>query len=224
MGLTLFYELRLPPETARTDVERLLGALRDRASLTAAAHVSPLFDLSIDTDAEPDDAGSTRPFVQFYAECLSDPLPDDGDEVVQYFGDPRSALGFTVDPGRGSETATFGLMRRQPRSGGTEEWFWWCACKTQYASVEGDEHFIKVHTSLVAILDAAVELGFTVTADDETGYWESRSTQVLLHSVGDMNRIIAKLAGAMSDAIGDEHEVVAPIFEHPEFERLEMEQ
>ena len=103
MGLHLNYELRLPPETARTDAERLLAALRDRASLTEAAQVSRLFDLSTNWDARLDDVpGSTRPFVQFCAECLGDPLPDDGDDMPRYFGDPRSALGFTVDPGRGS--------------------------------------------------------------------------------------------------------------------------
>jgi hypothetical protein len=38
-----------------------------------------------------------------------------------------------------------------------------------------------------------------------------------------MNRIVAPLAGALSDRLGAHHSVEAPIFEHAEFEHLEME-
>jgi hypothetical protein len=38
-----------------------------------------------------------------------------------------------------------------------------------------------------------------------------------------MNRIVARLAGALSDAMGNRPELIAPIFEHREFEHLEME-
>jgi hypothetical protein len=38
-----------------------------------------------------------------------------------------------------------------------------------------------------------------------------------------MNGLIARLGGALHDAIGQDHSVEAAIFEHPEFERLEME-
>ena len=38
-----------------------------------------------------------------------------------------------------------------------------------------------------------------------------------------MNGLIAQLGGALHDAIGQDHSVEAAIFEHPEFERLEME-
>ena len=75
---------------------------------------------------------------------------------------------------------------------------------------------------MVAILDAAVRIGFDVTVRDETGYWQSRSTEMLLSAVRKMNQLVARFAGAMSDAIGERHDVRAPIFEHPTFERLEM--
>ena len=38
-----------------------------------------------------------------------------------------------------------------------------------------------------------------------------------------MNRIMAHFAGALHDAISPEHSVQAAIFEHPDFEHLEME-
>ena len=217
MGLHLNFELRLPPQTPRTRVAALLSALRDRALATPAARVSPMFDLSIEGDIEPDD---DRRFLTFCATCLGDPPRDD--EWPHCTGDPNSALGFTVYPGSRSETATFALMRRRAEADGADEWFWWCGCKTQYASVVSNEHLIACHTSLVTILDGAAELGFDVVVRDETGYWESRSVSVLLESVSAMNRLVARFAGSLSDAIGEEHDVQAAIFEHPRFERLEM--
>jgi hypothetical protein len=221
MGLHLNYELRLTGDVPRSRVASLLGALRKRALSTQVASVSPLADLSADGEADSDDGpDATRAAIRLFAKLLGDPVRDE--EIQHYTGDPCSAIGFTVDPGRGSETATFGLMNRRAEIGGDEEWFWWCACKTQYVSVVSDAHLVTVHTSLVAILDAALELGFDVVVRDETGYWESRSASVLLESVAKMNRLIAKFAGALSDAIGNEHSVAAPIFEHRAFERLEM--
>jgi hypothetical protein len=118
-------------------------------------------------------------------------------------------------------------MRHRSLDGKHEEWFWWCGCKTQYASLISDDHLVTVHTSLVAILDYAIELGFDVVVRDETGYWESRSAQALIAEVHKMNRIVAKLAGALGDALGDalghDHSLQAPIFEHRQFEHLEME-
>ena len=215
MGLHLNYEFRLPPDTPRDRVATLLASLRERAVATSVERVSPMFELSIGggTDRGDGDAGD-RHFLGFYAECVGKP---------RFSGDSQSALGFVVQPGRGSETATFALMRRRAEVGDAEEWFWWCGCKTQYASIVSDEHLIAVHTALVSILDSAIELGFEVEVRDETGYWESRSTIGLLESVAKMNHIIAKFAGGLSDAIGDAHDVRAAIFEHPSFERLEMD-
>lgn len=86
----------------------------------------------------------------------------------------------------------------------------------------GKDHLVFCHTSLVALLDYASELGIDVVVRDETHYWETRSTEALVEEVRAMNRIIASFAGALSDAMGDEHHLQAPIFDHPEFERLEM--
>jgi len=45
----------------------------------------------------------------------------------------------------------------------------------------------------------------------------------LLAEMRKMNGIVARLGGALHDAIGTKHSVQGAIFEHPEFERLEME-
>lgn len=222
MGLHLNYELRLAAETPRAIVAQVLGELRDFAATTRVAEVSPLVDLSVDCPDANDDAALGWQCVHLFARILADPMPHD--EPPRYRGDPSSAIGFRVDPGEGAETATFALMRRRAEAGPDEEWFWWCACKTQYASVISDEHLITVHTSMVAILDEAVRLGLDVVVRDETGYWESRSTDVLVNEVTKMNRLVARFAGAFSDTIGDKHDVQASIFEHPRFEQLEMEE
>ena len=93
-------------------------------------------------------------------------------------------------------------------------------CKTQYASVVSDDHLITCHTALVALLDHAIALGVDVEVLDETGYWESRDSAVLVESVHKMNQLVAKLAGGLSDAM--DGRVEASIFEHPRFEHLEM--
>src|SRR5205085_10576436 len=91
----------------------------------------------------------------------------------------------------------------------SEEWSWWCSCKTQYACNTSEEHFVTVHTSLIAMLDAARDAGLELDVHDEGDYWETRSRGKLLGHVRQMNHLVARLTGALSDAIGDDHEVKA---------------
>jgi hypothetical protein len=220
MGLTLHFELRLPGDVSREDVLSRLTRLRDAAAAQQFDEVSPIVEAR-DADSESDEElASAREWIQYVADFISVPIPDD--ERPRYVGEPNSAIGFRVDPGDGAETATFGLMRLRAEVGGHEEWYWWCSCKTQYASLVSDEHFVKVHTGLVAVLDAAVELGFGVDVSDEGEFWESRSEEVLVAVLTKMNRLMAKFGGALSDALGTEHAVQAEIFKHRRFERLEM--
>jgi hypothetical protein len=65
------------------------------------------------------------------------------------------------------------------------------------------------------------ELGFDVQVVDEGGYWESRDADLLLASVDHMNQLVAGIAGTLYDRLGPDHPVDAPIFAHPDFERLE---
>ena len=83
------------------------------------------------------------------------------------------------------------------------------------------EHLIHCHTTLVALLEEAIRLGFDVTVRDETHYWETRDTARLLAEVREMNRVVARIAGALHDAVGDKAHTAGAIFEHPEFEELE---
>ena len=57
---------------------------------------------------------------------------------------------------------------------------------------------------------------------DEGQYWETRDEARLITNVQKMSKIVAAFAGRLSDALGDAHDVRAPIFDHPRFERLEM--
>jgi hypothetical protein len=75
---------------------------------------------------------------------------------------------------------------------------------------------------LVQLLDHAITLGIEVDVYDETHYWESRDSRRLIAEVHAMNRLVARVAGQLSDAMGEAQQVRAPIFEHPRFERLEM--
>lgn len=129
-----------------------------------------------------------------------------------------------MQPGPGSEPAAFALVKLAvDRNAG--RWFWHTCCKTQYASVEGTENLLRCHCSLVALLDAATRVGIECVVRDEAGYWDSRSETELIARVEEMNRIIARFAGAFADkfveAGGEARQVEGEIFHHPDFERLE---
>src|SRR5204862_2620576 len=99
------------------------------------------------------------------------------------------------------ETAVFAFLKRADEPRTHEEWYWHCSCKTQYASVVSDAHLIACHTSLVRVLDRAIELGVDVVVRDETHYWETRDDRRLLDEVHAMNRLIARFAGVLSDRL-----------------------
>jgi hypothetical protein len=115
-------------------------------------------------------------------------------------------------------------MRRADEDARHREWFWHCSCKTQYASVVGDQHLVACHAGLARLLDRAASLGVDLTVRDETHYWDTRDERRLIAEVHRMNQIVARIAGKLSDATGPEHAVRAPIFQHAQFERLEMGQ
>ena len=74
----------------------------------------------------------------------------------------------------------------------------------------------------IEVLDIARGLGIEVTVRDETGYYEHRDEEKLLANVQEANRLIARIAGRLADAIDSSHaKTVAPLFEHPRFEHLE---
>jgi hypothetical protein len=216
MGLHLNWELRLPWASTPDDVARHLDQLQHFALGLPFDYVSPRVNGHVPEWAT---VGRPERAIQFFSSIVAEPWDED---TPPRRGDPTTAQGFIVDPGDGCETAHFGLLRRADEHGQHGEWFWHCSCKTQYASTRSDEHLVKCHTSLVRLLDHAIELGIDVVVRDETHYWDTRDQSRLIAEVHHMNRIVATFAGQMSDALGSDHSVQAEIFNHPRFERLEM--
>ncbi|HUF30540.1 MAG TPA: hypothetical protein VMM77_07720 [Gemmatimonadaceae bacterium] len=241
MGLHLCYELALDPATLESTVIARVAALREQALALPFGAVSDVVRLTEDDlakrrplrglaftqleDVVQHSAASTR--NELYCRQVGN-SEDDG-----YAGEgevPSSvrtlAIGFAVAPGRGCEPAAFGLTSLRYAEGAGERWWWHQCCKTQYASVVSDEHLLRCHGSLVALLDGAETAGFEVVVRDETGYWESREPRQLFDAVGRMNRLVARFAGTFTDAVrdagADGRQVRGEIFEHPDFERLEM--
>ena len=250
MGLHLCYELSLPADCPEENVIARFDALRGRALTLPFKDVSAIVRLDERAVAERRPLRglayeSLEHVVQLSARYHRDTVyrewlgldEDDEYEVIDEHTRryrpvhapaevPVSVVGFAVAPGERSEPAMFALTRL---CGPTIVTRWWghCCCKTQYASALGNEHLLRCHGSLVTLLDTARMIGFGVEVRDETGYWESRDSQVLIESVTEMNRIVAGFAGAFNDAVrdagGDSAQIGGAIFEHPDFERLETD-
>lgn len=222
MGLTLHYELRAPASWPAPKIDAVLTALRQAALTKPFDEVS---EFVVAERADDDTASPWSSTLRFFADILATPFEDDPPDLE---ADPNTARGFFVNPGEQCETASFAFLERRDAAGARADWFWRCHCKTQYASIVSDEHFVACHTNLVAMLDFAQSLGVDLHVEDETNYWESRDMEQLATEARAMNRLMARVAGALSDALevnGDSdapRRVEAPIFEHPRFERLEM--
>jgi hypothetical protein len=245
MGLHLCYELRLAPEVSATHVAELVSQLRTRALELPFQAVSPVVRLTEEllvrlprlhglsfTRLE-DVAHATGVFTreELYAHSVGvKTYSRSAKDVYHSISVPSDVstvgYGFGIAVGDGSEPASLGVVQVAPAGCDPSSWGWHCCCKTQYASVHGDENLLHCHQSLIAALEAARSLGFDVTVRDETGYWDSRDPQQLLRAVADMNRIVARIAGHFTDAVrsagSDSRIVQGEIFNHPDFERLEM--
>lgn len=143
---------------------------------------------------------------------------------------PDHVIAFRTLPRQGSEEANFGLASypatievddgEMPT--GLGKWSWESFCKTQYASnpqVGGTQNFLQAHLAVVALLDAAAQLGILDQVGDEGGYWEHRDAQKLAGEVNMWNTMIAGVAGRVKDLFGAE--TSAPITQFPNFEHLE---
>ena len=216
MGLHLNWELRLPASTSRDEAWTRLETLHRRAQGSGFEEMTPVFDYD-----GSEFFGALGDHFRLWARVIA--RTHDEDLELPLTGDVHTAQGFVIYPGKGCEGAVFGVLRRAAADGTHGEWFWHCCCKTQYASVVSDDHLIFCHTSLVALLDHAIESGWDVVVRDETHYWETRDTGRLIKEVHKMNRIVARLAGFLSDRLESAGRPEAPIFDHPDYERLEME-
>src|SRR5206468_8732804 len=102
---------------------------------------------------------------------------------------------------------------------------WHSFCKTQYAGnpkLGGEANFLKAHLSLIELLDQIQAAGVKVRIRDDSRYAKHRDVDRLLRSLRNWDAIVAKIAGNLSDALGDEAgSLVAPIKARPDFEHLE---
>ena len=233
MGLHICYDLRLPADTPVAHVVTVLERLRAQAT-GPGVHITALFRFSLAHLQRKRAPGWTG--LDRYFDVIAGIVLRTRDGIVQYNPADRdrvAALGFALHPGRGSEAATFGFVRplvAAPGDGAENDdpgahaaWYWTACCKTQYASIVSTAHLIRCHQLIVVLLDSLRAMGVGVTVRDETGYWETRSVDTLVREVTRMNRIVARLGGALADAMPDGVRPAGAIFEHPEFERLEME-
>lgn len=206
MGLHLNYELLLPGSCAAEQVTAVLANLRAFAVRVPFEHISELYSRPTD---------GLRRLAKVHAAAYKDENPD-------LIADIDSVQGFSVQPGRGCESAVLAFARRWDHRGHSHDWFWHWSCKTQYASVFGDRHLVACHTGLVGLLDHARSTGVRVEVRDETHYWETRDEGLLIAEVDAMNRVVARIAGKLSDVHPPGVDVRAPIFRHNQFEHLEM--
>lgn len=224
MGVTIHYTLTAPASLKPAEALELVGRMRavalDLKRRRRAKSVSPI---ASDT-AEALHEGRQFPKARSIW---------NGKEYSPEVHPKRGAM-FEVDIGKDCEPLIIGLFKYPARVTSCETnndecgtrmgWAWQYRrhCKTQYASLHGWEHLQRCHVAVIELLVALRTLGITVTISDEGHYWPARNKQTLREEVGMMNRVIAAAAGAMKDFF-DDGSIQSPIFEHPQFERLEAE-
>jgi hypothetical protein len=224
MGLSLHYEVRFGDgEAARA--RELVRTLHRRASEYARAkRIEKVLPISED----PEDLD------RFAMRWIQQRHPDDPDTICGVAVPAQEGSLFPVVPGEGCEPLWFGLcrypatVRQDGRDLATrcgQGWRFQSACKTQYASRHGWEHFHRCHTNAILLIRVWAELGGRLRLVDEGGWWPRRSDATLRRKLGEMDGIVAAFAGVMKDAAEDEGgpRIQSPIFAHPQFERLEAE-
>lgn len=224
MGLTIHYSLQSTsdnPEAAR----RLVEQLRDKALDLPFKEVGPIIEAEGDgADYHTLERGAPNLWLLIQA-CRH--LERDG-TFLQFA--PHRVIAFRTLPGDGSEESNFGLATYpqtvdfdgSPQETDAKGWCWASFCKTQYASnpqFGGVQNFLRSHLAIVALLDAAAELGILQQVDDEGGYWEKRDPKALAEEVGHWNTTIAGWAGRLKDMLGGG--AVSEIAKFPNFEHLE---
>lgn len=227
MGLTIHWKTHAPESATLAEVTAKLSAWR-RACLDLPFETVTEIQHFSGKDLEwrlNDRAAPDRWFVlQGCTYAQADPNDEDSPHLSI---DPVEVVGFTAYPGddcepmtcllaRYPETTTVGTYRLRP---GIKGWQASCFAKTQYASSQGSQHFLKCHLTITAALDAAKAAGLLKSVLDEGGYWDDRDTEKLLTTVGRWNEMMAGFVGALELATGEI--LPAPIKDHPQFERLE---
>jgi len=218
MGLTIQYTLLVDRKLAGAVVRELVERAAQYARKIGCAEVGPVLPVAADTPG-------TFWHVQYERQ---------GERYVRSIPAKR---GWVVEvwPGEGCESALFGLCQ-YPRTtpplpfgmstGLGSGWVLKNYCKTQYASEQGWEHFLRCHKMILSILKFWRQMGVHVEVNDEGEYWETGSEKKLRAALDGYNGLVAALAGAFkdaSDASGKGGSVESPIFARSDFERLEAQ-
>ena len=221
MGLTVNYDLRLPLTVSAAEVRARLERWREFAQTLGMTPRTAV--------------DSVDPDMPFMSGFVMD-RDEEQDATIGHEVPVEEGFCFWVQPpGKGCETLRIALCRypatiatkrgpRETRLGGA--WRYQSCCKTQYASLEGWEAFLAAHRAVVDGLAHGRELGVDVRINDEGEYWPHRSEKTLRAKLDEINGICAAMAGALKDAeeeAGESGGLIAPILEHPDFERLEHE-
>jgi hypothetical protein len=218
MGLTIHYKLSVEKNLAIAVVRELAERTARFAQKIGCEEVSDILRADGDVKCAPLFVSVGR--------------PEDG-----CFGHVPPTRGWLVEvwPGKGCESATFGLCqypRRIPYRAGSVAtgfaggWRLHGFCKTQYAGEHGWENFLKCHRQIISLLDFWRDLGVTVEVSDEGGYWETRSKVNLCAALRRYDGLVAAVGGILKDQSsnsGMELRVESPIFDYANFERLEHE-
>lgn len=225
MGLTINFALRAPGGIDAAAAAELVRKMRETAR-------------RFQREGRIDRVGAIRAAsAEMFglSEYLIVKLPDDPHTSRGIEVPPAQGRVFHVSLGQGCEPLLLGLCRYptevpdhatgRVRSVRRTGWRISGACKTQYASLHGWEHFRRCHTAAVDLLAAVRGLGVRVKIQDEGGCWPGGDEASLRASVERMNRLVAGMAGALRDAADEEDgtPVQSPIFAHPDFERIEAE-
>lgn len=236
MGLTIHYSLSLAGNLSLKEVKAKLSELREACLKLPFQEVRPLISLS-GVKANPDYPmnGPHRWALIQSCKHFSYHFDHSGQPVVgqseqgthTQFVPPSKVVFFSLWPGEGCEEANVGLCK-YPKTvtvsndrnetfrlklGAEDVWAWSSFCKTCYS-----QDFLGCHLSVVAMLDEAKRLGFTVEVHDEGGYYQTRNVKALMGECDQSNAMIAAIGGALKDA---GYDINAPITENPKFEQLE---
>jgi hypothetical protein len=203
MGLTIHYHLTTKASTTHEQAAKFVKALRQRCLDLPFKTVSEVHDVQGDECDFNKATGSkrwlliqARPWVSYkYDAAGRNPKTIRGEgDLNSEHPMPSKIVAFTAWPGDGCEAANIGLVFvpeiKAPALEGDRRgdhvavkvgnpWLWNSFCKTGYS-----EDFAKAHLSVVAMLDAAEEIGKDIgvrlRVKDEGEYWETRDAAVLV--------------------------------------------
>ena len=224
MGLTIHYQLAAPAVCDAARAHQLVRQMRRRAQdFKHRGRVDRVLPIGNDGEA-----------LHWATAFRSVPHPSQPNTFSGIEIPAEAGFLFFVKVGADCEPLALGLCQ-YPRTvllGGKRYrtnragWSFHSFSKTQYASLHGWEHFRRCHCAVVDLLHGFRHVGLEITINDEGEYWPGHSLTALRRNLDEMNGVVAATAGALKDRNPDGEgngSVAAPIFRHPNFERLEAE-